>query len=144
MVSALTTLQPPPQFTLRDRVAAIRVLFNRQVDVATVTAAPSAADLSKASFRVTRAGRLSFVPGTIVPDGPQAVRFVITEPPTFRSGQYTVELFGDADPGTGRPAIAEQNTHFRMDGEIGAGPSGLPSGQGDEGGNFTFNFVITD
>jgi hypothetical protein len=62
---------------------------------------------------------------------------VIKEPPTFRTGRYIVTLFGDADSSVGRPAIAS-TSGVALDGE----PLALPSGDGKEGGTFTFEFVV--
>lgn len=143
VVGALDDLTPSPSFRLDRRVAAIRVTFNRAVDVATVTAAPSSTEMAKASFLVRRANQPPFVRGNIVADGANAVRFVTQEPNTFPVGDYAATLFGDADPPHSRPAIADTTaSHTRLDGERGASPSGLPSGDGSGSGTFKFKFGI--
>jgi DNA-binding beta-propeller fold protein YncE len=145
VVGPLQDLGTPTQFLLDQRVSAIRVTFNRPVDPATVTAAqgPSDVEMKKASFLVRRGGRRSFVPGKIESDGPNAVRFVVLEPSTFPPGDYAASLFGDSDATEGRPAITEQTSATRLDGEAGTTPTGLPSGNGTEGGTFKFKFIIT-
>ncbi|GIE88147.1 hypothetical protein [Actinoplanes regularis] len=53
-------------------------------------------------------------------------------------GSYRVTAFGDPQPDTGRPAISAAESGRRLDGE----PTGLPSGNGTEGGDFTFTMFI--
>jgi DNA-binding beta-propeller fold protein YncE len=144
VAGSLDSPAEPKKFRRDARISAIRVVFNKAIDLASVTVATSAATMDKASFLVQRGpsfrddfGRSSFVVGKIVADGARAVRFVVKQSP-FKPGAYGVVLFGDADPSLGRPAIADP-TGARLDGK----PS-LPSGDGAQGGNFKFGFLITD
>jgi DNA-binding beta-propeller fold protein YncE len=121
------------------RISAIRVVFNKAIDLESVTAATKAGNLDKASFRVERAEEPFVVPGKIVSDGAKEVRFVTAER-ALKAGHYCVSLFGDADAKAGRPAISD-TTGARLDGE--KKPSFPPSGDGTEGGTFKFRFVIT-
>ena len=122
-------------------VSVIRITFNRNVDVATVTAAQTAADLPNANFQVRGKGKIVPI-GIIQADpAPNAVRFIIrdTETPQFRPGPYTVALFGDP-PSQGRLAIADV-TGALLDGDT--NPT-LPSGNNVAGGIFKFSFIIND
>lgn len=135
------TLNPPdaaPEFR-QGQISAIRVVFNKAIDLKSVTAATSAATLDKASFRVEREQEPFVIPGKIVPEGPQKVRFVTLEQ-ALKAGRYSVALFGDADARAGRPAISD-TTGARLDGEKKS--SFPPSGDGTEGGTFKFRFVVT-
>ena len=145
LVAPLGDLAAPHEFPADMRISAIRVVFNRPFDPETVTVATSPADAKTASFLVRRSEANSIVRGSIVSDGPLAVRFVTEEPNQFRVGEHSVTLFGDPDPAAGRPAIAEKAAgQARLDGEPGPAATPLPSGEGNEGGNFKFKFRITD
>jgi cell division septation protein DedD len=138
-------LQNPDKLVMipeKSAAQAIRVSFmTRNLDLGTVTAGGAGADPKTFSFLVQSdqsAAPQHFVPGAITSEALGVVRFTaIQEKKTFAKGGYTVTLFGDVDKKNLRPAIATLTGH-RLDGE----PLKLPSGDGKEGGNFVFKFVI--
>jgi hypothetical protein len=87
------------------------------------SAEPDAGSVTSSTFTVTRNG--STVAGQITMPTTTRARFTFFEP-VQPGGLYTVTLRGDA------PAITFLGR--RLDGEA----SGLPSGDGNEGGNFEF------
>ena len=118
----------------------IRISFNKDVDVESIIASgkepatfsvlitetplkepPQLEDV----FKVTT----SFL-------SPNVVDFLVEE--VYPPGEYHMTLFGDLDSAGKHVSIVDQDGN-RLDGD----PKGLPSGDGNEGGNFTFRFAIT-
>jgi hypothetical protein len=90
-----------------------------------------------------------FVPGKIVVEGPDTIRFdVVRENPFFDSGykgwqkgQLRMRIFGDDDTTAGRLAVTDTGG-VELDGEPIAPAAGAMSGDGTKGGEFTFLFRI--
>ena len=129
-----------PIFEVSPGVAQIRVTFDRPVDVATITAGGAGSDPETFSFLVVAEEDRRFVPGAVVAESDRSVHFTLeasSAGKAFRPGGYQVTLFAEVDRARRRPAITGANG-VRLDGE----PAQLPSGDGTEGGNFTFRFQI--
>jgi len=122
-------------------INAIRVTFTDKVDPATATTGGFGANPQTFSFLVQGGGlAIGFVPGKIVVESPNVVRFVIDDQlREFRRGDYAGRIFGDPKPADGRPAIAEPGGGSHLDGE--RNPT-YPSGDGTQGGVFDFKFVV--
>jgi hypothetical protein len=73
------------------------------------------------------------LPGQVIARPANTVRWVLREPRSFREGEYKVVLVAD-----GNPAIQSQDGH-RLDGEP---REQMPSGDGNEGGDFVFRLRI--
>ena len=127
-------------------MSVIKVTFSRAVDVSTVKAGVIGDNPETFTFLVTEQSSqqpLHFVPGFILPDAadPSVVRFTFGsrgDPQTAGPGNYKVTLWGDASTNLARPAIKDMRDHRNLDGES----IWLPSGDGTEGGNFEFQFII--
>jgi hypothetical protein len=143
-IASLDDTNDAPQLQADTRPTAIEVTFTAAVDQATVTAGGVGADMAGFSFLV-RGGDFptqgGFVPGAIQLAAPNVARFTVDPQfTTFTPGDYRVQLFGDADPPRGRPAIATPGGS-RLNGE--PRPDGTyPSGVGGEGGTFRFKFSV--
>ncbi len=142
VVEKLTDPRHVPKFSAEKNIAAIRIIFNKPVNHNTIVAGEFNADPKKFSFLAqAKWSRFAdkYVPGSIAGEKAQTVLFTIhPEFKAFRTGDYTVTLFGDKDPTVARPTITGTDG-LRLDGE----PLALPSGNGVEGGNFVFKFVIS-
>ena len=121
----------------------IRVDFSQDADLKTIVAGDENADPETFSILVTRTSLKlppdpkTFVPAELVFHSPLLVEF--KAPKEFDPGEYHVTLFGEKDPSGKRPAITSEGGQ-RLDGE----PVALPSGDGNEGGDFTFRFIIEE
>src|SRR5262245_34951920 len=139
----LQKLVPPNQpavLPANQTFSGIRVFFTENVLGPSVIAATFGADPDKFSFLVKGPGDFSaFVPGKIVIDGSKIARFMVDDQlGRFRPGDYTVQIFGDPNPGIGRPAVTKPGGE-RLDGEV--NPT-YPSGNGTPGGDFKFKFHV--
>lgn len=82
--------------------------------------------------------------GDVLPISPTAIRWVLRSPPggappSLRRGVHTVALHGDPDPLiAGNTARVTSDAGRPLDGE----PSQIPSGDGADGGTFTFRLVV--
>lgn len=124
------------------RVTAVAVEFNRFVDPASVTWISPGEDGGRASFLVQRIERnesgeiLTAIPGTINWSSAQRVEYRFSDR-GISGGTYRVTLFGNEEPGHSHPAIRSRDEpRTRLDGD----PTQLPSGNGQEGGDFVFEF----
>lgn len=125
---------------LQQEPVGLRVRFTLPVDRESVTIANSNAELKRATFLVamTRDGE---TPAAAVPGDLQYEddRTVVFRPRRgFRPADYVVWLHGD--PGGTHGAILSRDDGRRLDGE----PTGLPSGNGVEGGLFKFPLRVKE
>ena len=112
--------------------------FSRGVAPASVTTVDESTTPDQATVLVVRrdpAGPGTPVPGLVSLPAPDLVRWELPDAPFQVGTTYDVTIFGD--PTAGRPTIQAGDDAERLDGN----PVGLPSGDGTEGGDFTF--VIT-
>ncbi len=141
-VEKLTNPSQTPKFAANEQISAIRVTLNHAVDDKTIVAGGFNADPATFSFLVRADWSTltnKYLPGSASPENAQTTRFTVD--PQFRilrAGTYLVTLFGNKDAAGKRPAIADTKG-LRLDGE----PTQLPSGNGIEGGDFVFQFVIS-
>jgi hypothetical protein len=117
-------------------VRSLRVAFTQPILASSVVAGGAGQDPDRQSFQVMEASA-GLVPGRLTFEDPQRVRWD-TESDAAAVGQYRLRLFGDADPGLGRPAIASA-AGVPLDAE----PLGLPSGDDAPGGVFELRFDVT-
>ena len=111
----------------------IRVAFNRDLDPATVQA--FGGNAPNASFRVLDPqGKDVFCTLAGVSGGDASI--VIENGLLQRRTTYRVIVHGDPDPSAPQRLMVRAADGTRLDGE----PVALPSGDGFEGGNFSFEF----
>ena len=119
----------------------ISVKFTSDVDPKTVIAGDENTDPETINFLVTATPLKeppqlkNFIPGGIKVLSDNQVEFVAAK--ELVPGAYHVTLFGNKDPLGKRIPIMNRGGK-RLDGE----PISIPSGDGNEGGDFTFRFVI--
>lgn len=146
LVGLLEDPRQSPQFDVSQQIVSLVVRFNDEIDADTLTAGGSGMEQAAVGFLVQaswsrRADKSC--PGSILLDGetPRTVRFNIATPSGyFRTGRYTVTLYGDEDAPISRPAIKSADGR-RLNGaawQTTATPEGAA-----QGGNFVFNFQIT-
>jgi hypothetical protein len=118
------------------RPKGFRVTFTRDVDRETALTWPDV-EMPNATVLVERSGEEigGAVPGFLTWESPRVLVWTIRDPDTLPPATYAVTLFGD--PAQDHRAIAEPDGH-RLDGE----PVALPSGDGAEGGDFTFAIAV--
>ncbi|HEY5186816.1 MAG TPA: hypothetical protein VIM19_18385 [Actinomycetes bacterium] len=136
---SLTSPADPITIGFTAEPTGFRLTFDQAVDQGTVTVF---ADVPQgaASLLVLgpggEGGQVA-VPGRLSWESAEAVVWRIDDPGTMPPGTYDVTVFGDDD--RNRPPVADPAGH-RLDGE----PLGLPSGEGSEGGDFTFKIIVTE
>jgi DNA-binding beta-propeller fold protein YncE len=125
----------------RGRLLGIRVAFNREVDITTVTTAATPAHPPDEQSFLVRRGPQVF-PGRIVQETPETATFLPAElfDRVFPEGAYQVVLFGEDGPGRRAIRAGTFLLATRLDGE-GLSKKYPPSGDGKEGGNFQFSFT---
>ncbi len=113
-----------------------RVTFTQDVDRDTLLTWPDV-EARNATILVARrgAGFQGALPGRLTWESPRVVVWAISDPDILPPATYDVTLFGD--PAGDHRAIAGPDGH-RLDGE----PAAFPSGDGSEGGNFTFVIAV--
>jgi DNA-binding beta-propeller fold protein YncE len=130
-----------PELKVSLDIRIIRVIFNKPVDHGTIIAGGFNEDPQTFSFLVQADWSNEtdgYVPGEVFPESAQVSRFQIHEEfRVFHRGEYRLTLFADPDPRGLRPEIRAMDG-AGLDGE----PSGFPSGDGVEGGDFVIKFII--
>jgi hypothetical protein len=117
-----------------------RMTFSRRVEPDSVTffeASPEEA-CSLLVVRVRDGGNTEPVAGSVRWESDTRAFWRLEGAGSLRIGRYRVTAFGDPDPDAGRPAISAADDVQRLDGE----PTALPTGDGTEGGNFTFEINV--
>ena len=120
------------------------VEFTRNVRLESVVTFPDV-KVPQADLVVTRTnadGQQDAIPGALTWQSERVVvwqsrPFDPAADPTLAPGTYNVALVGDANDQ--HPAITDTDG-MRLDGE----PTGLPSGDGTEGGTFTFSIAVAE
>jgi phage tail-like protein len=146
IVALLEDPRQSPQFGVSRQINSIVVRFNDDIDPDTVTIDGDSREQAASGFHVQaswsrRADKSC--PGSILLDGevPRTVRFNIATPSGyFRTGRYTVTMYGDEDASTSRPAIKSTGGR-RLNGA--AWQTAMTAAGAPEGGSFVFNFQIT-
>ena len=122
----------------------IRVTFTEPVDFSTLTTAElGGGPPDAANFLVTEGGRGPLT-GRLSQTIPVETTFhADLEGDLWPTGEYRVSLFGD-DDGPRRAVRAAGGAQLRLDGDVPTDPTAYPpSGDGQEGGTFAFDLVIS-
>ena len=144
---------------IASRTNAIRIRFNRPVEQrATNPHRPDTAgngdnDFERHNVLVlpdgAGANALPYVPGTLVLEQPDTVRFDLAlESPYSRGangwqkGRYLIVLCGTDDPNARRAAVVDAANGHPLDGEASVPAGGLISGNGTPGGDFKTGFTV--
>jgi photosystem II stability/assembly factor-like uncharacterized protein len=117
-----------------------RLVFSRDVAPGSLTCHDDQfVSPQQASLSVVRAdtGGAS-VAGVIEWEGAKTAVWRPSNGGVLDPGVYEIVVYGDADDAEGRPAVSALGTGERLDGE----PDALPSGDGAEGGDFTFSIEL--
>jgi hypothetical protein len=146
LVAVLEDPRQSPQFDVSRRINSIVVRFNEEIDPDTVMTGDGSGAQDAPGFLVqaswSRRADKSF-PGSLFLDGesPRSVGFSIATPSGyFRTGRYTMTIYGDEDAPASRPVIKSIGGR-RLNGAAWQTAS-TPEGA-REGGNFVFHFQIT-
>jgi hypothetical protein len=155
--ATVAAVQDPKQDTAVDidgRTNAIRIRFNRAL--ATDQHAPTTHPLNDPDFSVRNVqvlpdkplNALPFVPGSLVVEAPDTVRFdLFNDSPYSRGidgwqkGRYRIALRGTEDLAQNRQALAD-TTGKALDGEPIVPAGGVMSGDGTAGGDFAATFTV--
>jgi hypothetical protein len=155
--AAVAAVQDPKQDTAVDingRTNAIRIRFNRAL--ATDQHAPTTHPLNDSDFSVHNVqvlpekpqNALPFVPGSLVVEAPDTVRFdLFNDSPYSRGidgwqkGRYRIALRGTEDLPQNRQALAD-TAGKALDGEPIVPAGGVMSGDGTAGGDFAATFTV--
>jgi hypothetical protein len=150
-------MQTPMQDTKVDidgKTNAIRIRFTRALaggQHKPTTHAPGDADFTLHNVQVlpeSPLGGLPCVPGTLALEHPDTIRFDLSDESPYsrgadgwQKGRYRIVLRGDEDLAQHRPALADLDGK-PLDGEPVAPASGVISGVGGPGGDFSAFFVV--
>ena len=143
------------QVPINERTNAIRIRFTKPFEQNTHL--PETHGLGDPDFKrhnvqvlpLQPLGGLEFVPGSLVVEAPDTVRFdLFTDSPYARGGgngwqkgPYRIVLRGTDKPAQGRPALVDL-AGKELDGEPKAAGTGVISGDGNPGGDFSAEFVV--
>jgi hypothetical protein len=158
--NVIATVQSPlaPTLVPIDKQGnAIRVRFTKPFD--TGTNAPTTPDLNDPNWKRhnvlvlpeqrTPAAGAEYAPGTLTIEAPDTILWELSKESRFWSrqhkgwqkGQLRLAIFGDADAGVARPALAD-TSGSALDGEPIAPAGGAMSGNGSPGGIFVSLFTV--
>lgn len=127
--------QQPLTTSVKDKICGLRIKFSKDVEQKSVTTASHINDVKRPNFLVTFVLKKKQI--AVLGD----LEFTETDTATYRFRQpllrnnYMVQLYGDA--AAPRRAMIDAKDQTRLDGE-----TGLPSGDGREGGVFTFIIAV--
>jgi hypothetical protein len=153
-VAAVSSPLAETPVNIAGRANAIRIRFNRAL--ATDQHKPTTHGSGDPDFELHNVqvlpddplNGLAYVPGTLVPESPDTVRFDLAlQPPYARGdggwqkGRYRVFLRGTEDLPRSRQALAD-SAGTALDGEAIAPAGGVMSGDGSAGGDFTAAFMV--